>query len=415
MKNLKKFLTLGTLAGFLAFLPSCGEKPYEIPDFKYVNGRRIAGNLENPSGLTFNYGSKKSGLQSIEDNSSIFIESPIFYVDGPKIIPEKTINPVVSELSGETENLKIASSDEINIRSLFVDFNSSSYQGLSDSTRRPLGLTLDNLVLKDGSHLLSSNSSNKVFKVNLPNLEVHVQGEEVNRITDMILGTDGKIYAAAVSKINYQDSSLIESPKRVVSIDGNKSINVEFELPSNIHNHPWWIGEPNYPGPWWINSIYSERLKLVENSETGKQKFGAKFYVADLLEDAIYKVDNNNNASVLAKGVRFPNSINVDEAGNVYYTASHLSLNSIEYPTELFALNPETGESRSLYKFNEEDLDISEYFNRDLRLWVKYKGELGMVPLGFNVTSLLSESEKSLDFVFTDSHDGSLISVTVEK
>lgn len=415
MKNIKKFLAFGALAGLLSF-SSC-EKPYDVPEFKSVYGRKIASNLERPSGLAFNYGSKKSGSKGIqEDNSSVFVENPLFYHNEIfKVIPEKTINPIISDLSGEINNLKINSSEEIDVRSLFSDFNGCYYSPVNDSIIRPNGLTLDNLVLKDGTHLLSSNSSDKIFKVISPNLEIYSQDSRLDGITDMILGTDGKTYVVAASKMNYYDSLLVELPKRVISIDDNKNINVEFELPSDVHTHPWWMGEPSYPERWWTNSIWNERLKIAENSETGKQKFGSKFYVADLLEGKIYQSDNNNNVGVLAEGLRFPNSIAVDESGNIYYTASHFSLNNTEYPTELFILNPETGESRSLYKFNEDNIDLAEYQNSDLRIWAKYNGGLGMIPYGFNITNILSESETSLNFVFTNSHDGSLTSVNVKK
>lgn len=431
MRTLKNILKIGALAGVMAFMSSCQKDniSYETPHFTSISEKKIAGNLERPSGLSSNYiyGSEKSGTKSIQDdnlnmlNLSVFVQCPLFYFDGHEILLEKTKNPILSNMSGSLNNLTINSSQELNIESLFDDFNSLGYLILEDSLARPMGLTLDDIILKDGSVLLSSNSSDKIFRINQSNLEVYLQDKRLERITDMLLGTDGKVYAVQVPSINYDDSSIIESPKRVISID-NEKINVEFELPSDVNTHRYRFTEEDiYSSGWWRNAPYLEKLKIVENSELGKKNFGAEFYISDLLEDVIYKVDAQKNVSVLAKGLRYPSSLAVDLSGNIFYTTSPIWLprgsTDIEYPTELCELNPKTGQliSDLVFPHKFDERDIEEYASAGGGIFVNYNKETYVMPVGFNVTNILYESEKKLDFLFTNSHQGTLKWVSVDK
>ena len=439
MKTLKNILRIGALAGFMAFMSCTKDDLYETPHFKNVYEKQIAGNLERPSGLASNYGSKKSGTLKSTDyylDKGIFIEGPIFYLDTFDDIyyginTAKTINPKLSQLSGSLDNLTISSSQELNIKNFFDDFNPNKSSILSlpsDSLKpefvKPWGLTLDNLILKDGSTLLSSNSADRLFEISSSGLETYLRDNRLERITDMIQGTNGKIYVvqAPLIKIKNNDT-IIEIPKRVISID-NGNITKEFELPTNINTHfilfsslPSWVNSV-LKFNWWKNSPYYEKLKIIENSELGKQNFkAAEFYISDLLEDVIYKVDAQKNVSILAKGLKFPSSIAVDLEGNIFYTTSPMWVpgeKSIQYPTELRMLNPETGQSSSLiHKFNEKN--TSEYVSTKSTIHIKYQGEEYVMPLGFNVTSILYESKDKMDFLFTNSHQGTLKWVSANK
>ena len=231
-----------------------------------------------------------------------------------------------------------------------------------------------------------------------------MENNELRGITDMLKAGDGKIYAVQVPFISDRDSSII-SPKKIISIDDLKNIKIECELPSENSMQ-------RGPGARWY-----EQLKIIENSEAGKEKFGTQFYVLDMLEDCIYKVDMNKNVEVLARGLRYPTSIAVDSIGDLFYTNSplwyELGGSEIEYPSEFRMLNPETGESTLLHKFDERD--IGEYTSSGAFYYVMYNGEEYVLPTGYNVTSILKETAGKLEFLFTNSHQGTLKSITANK
>lgn len=423
MKTLKNILKVVALAGAMIFMPYCQKDDikdvlYETPHFRNISERKIAGNLERPSGLSYGYNSTKSGDHKSAKyvDWSVFAQGPLFYIENNKINFAKSKNPTISQMSGSLNNLTVSSFKEFDIEEYFIDFNTGGRYGLSDTTQRPIGLTLDNLVMKDGSVLFSSNCSNKIFKISPSSLETYVQDNKLDRITDMILGTDGKVYVVQAPLINYNDSSIVESSKRVISID-NKLINVELNLPSDVNTHSWAAGNDYYTQKWWVDAPFVEKLKIVENSKLGKERFGSEFYISDLLEDVIYKVDAQKNVSVLAKGLRYPSSLAVDSSGNIFYTTSPLWLergsSDIEYPTELRVLNPETGESATILKFDEKD--IQEYSATGGAIYVNYGAEKYVMPVGFDVSNVLYESADELDFLFTNSHQGTLKLVSVGK
>jgi len=421
MDSTKTMVKIGILVVIQVLMINCEKsQPYETPAFRSVSEKQIAVNLEHPSGLSSNsYSQFAKGSKS--SNITVLAQGPLFFVnrDEGRIDLTKSVNPMICQIEGTLDNLGLSSTSlaEFDIENYFLDFNTSASHGLNDSITRPIGLTLDNLVLGDGSVLVSSNSSDKIFKINLSGgIEVYLQNKELERITDIILGTNGKVYAAAVCKINSNDSSKVEVSKRVISID-NGIINIEFVLPSDVNTHSWATGSDYYIKNWWRNAPYFEKLKVIENSEIGKKNFGAEFYVSDLLEDVIYKVDSKKNISVLAEGLRHPSSLVVDAEGNIFYTNSPLwferGLTDIEYPTELRVLNPETGQSTTIHRFDEKNID--EYTSSGTGMYVKYNKETYVLPIGFNVTGILNESDNALTFLFTNSHQGTLKQLLVIK
>ena len=416
-KSIKNILRIGALAGFMAFM-SC-ERDY-APEIDHqstylsnIHETEVAGNLERPSGLSSNYSSdiyslKKLGIKSFqEENLSVLAQGPIFYHNREigKIDKAKSKNPKISQLSGDLNNLSLNSEPltEFSLGEYFLDFNTPSSHGIDSIRGRPIGLTLDNLVMSDGTILLSSNSSNKIFRINpVGIISIYLEDTELERITDILKASDEKIYAVQAPFIHPIDSSLLV-PKKVISID-NKEIKEEFTLPSENSCR---IG---------YNANFYEQLKIAENSKLGKEKFGTEFYVSDMLEDVIYKV-NDGNVTELARDLRYPSSIAVDSIGNIFYTTTPLWIDSgftgIDYPTELRMLNPKTLESTLIHKFDERNLD--EYAGFTSGIYVKYQGKTYVLPVGFNVSNILYESENKMDFLFTNSHQGTLKVVSANK
>ena len=234
----------------------------------------------------------------------------------------------------------------------------------------------------------------------------------------MSLASDGIIYAVQAPVVDDYNVSIVLSPKRVISIDGT-IINTEFDLPSNIASHSWaGISPENYPY-WWRDAPLLEKLKIIENSEIGRNQFGAEFYISDLFEGKIYKVDALKNVEVLAQGLQFPSSLAVDSIGNIFYTTSPLGgrggsegWNVLNYKSSLNMLNPETGESVLLKEFDET---LEDYAATGGWAYATYKGLVYLIPVGFNITNVLYEFKDKLEFLITNSLQGSLKYVSAEK
>lgn len=425
MSRLKDFLRIGALAGLMTFFPSCEKEPqggdagYKLPDFKNVSEKVLKSELEFPSGLANHTDFQKKGLKSSNDIKAevdgVYIEGPLFINTGPggSLVPY--IGPKISEYSATStsslENLTTSSLAEIDAEIYLSDFDSQYYYALPDSLWRATSLSLDELVLGDNSVLTSSNSSDKIFRTNSSGeTEVYLQNPELERITDMIQGSDGKVYAVKAPLIDENSSSLVLSPKKVISIENNL-INTEFELPSDVNSHSWdfnyWINN------WWKDAPLWEKLKIIENSENGKKQFGAEFYVSDLLEGKIYKVGSDKKVEILAQELRFPSSLAVDSTGNIFYTTSPMFRGyNLAYPTQMFSLNPETGESKLVHTFDE---NIEDYLNTGSAIEMRYDKSVYVLPRGFNVSNVLYESQDKLEFLVTNSNQGDLKLVSLEK
>jgi hypothetical protein len=417
MKNkILNFMKIGALAGFMAFMPlSCErEPPINFNPNKISNVIEIKNlnDLRSPSGLSSNYvySSKKSATSNYlqNENLNVFAQGPRYSLDY-----QNNVNPAIYEFSfGNTK------SDGFNIN-LLLEFDLKDYQDffISPTTSsggdgvlmKPYGITLENLVLEDGSILFSSSTSEKLLKINSSKeISTYLKDTQLWGITDILKSSDGKIYCAQIPLVVLRGEAgdtILITPKRVISIDDLSNINVEFELPTRVS-----LGEG-------LGSNYFEQLKIIENSPAGKEKFGTEFYVSDLLEDCIYKIDKDRNVRSLAKGLRYPSSILVDSIGDLFYTNTPLwySLggSEIEYPTEFRILNPETGESTLLYTFDERD--VGEYTSSGSSLNVMYNGEEYVLPVGYNVSAILQETDSKIDFLFTNSHQGTLKQVTADK
>jgi hypothetical protein len=392
---------------------------YVFPEFKNVTEVLKKKDLFFPAGLS----SKTEGRKSLSENnksisgeiSGIFIETPVYLnLRGAGGI-QPFQNPRISQFSNFSGEISTNPVGELDLSVFFQDFDSYGYMGqwiilgLPDSLWRAKGLVLDCILLPDETIISSSNSSDKLFITNSSgNTEVYMQDEELCRITDMIYGTDNKIYAVKAPLVDVLASPKIIEPKKVISIkDG--IIKTEFELPSTETYIPYIDN----------NTALYDRLKIIENSEEGKKKYGTLFYISDLLENVIYKVDTQKVVTVLTDQLTYPSSLAVDLIGTIYYSSSPLvgptgDYRQLAYKTSIFALNPETGESKYIHTFDEltHDYETGEYFNIKLPTDIR---KIYYLPVDFNVTNFLYESETKLEFIFSNSHQGTLKFISIDK
>jgi hypothetical protein len=411
---------------FIFFFTSCQkESPdrtddqYKLPKFNFVSEKNIKDNLEMPSGLSNSLNSDYLHIKSMSSDFNImgiFAEGPTFQNLWSNGGFQKFKNPIISKISGNLNNLAMIPIAEISLEKYSTDFDSFIYWPLPDSLWRPRGLTLDGLILRNGMTLLSSNSSDKIFNINISGeIEIFIQNEMLLGITDMIETEDGKIFAVQAPIFDNSNPSLMICPKRVISIE-NGIINVEFDLPTEISSYENILYNSNdYPN-WFKEAQLREKLKIIENSDLGKEKFKTRFYIADLLGDVIYKVDDEDNLSILAKNLRYPTSLAIDSLGNIFYTNSYLwgmadaDWKSIDYPAELNALNPESGQSVLISKFGSSNI-YDYYSSMDENIGLNYMSirgnmDLHLLPLGYNVTNIILENSGEINFLISDSNMG---------
>jgi hypothetical protein len=430
--NSEKIFTGLVLFCFSLSLSFCKKtelkKPYEIPIFIQSNEQVIKDNLGFPSGLSKGLKITKSSSKGGDhpNISGVLTDGPLFRNLWANGGIQNYVNPKVYQFSGTFDNISTEFLLDFDLNEYVTDFCdtlyfhsrdyndliSTSLFALGDSLWRPYGLTLDGLILNDGSILITSSISDKIFKINSGNPEIFLQNTDLKRITGIIQSRDGIIYAAQSPLIKSDQNLIIECPKRVIAIKNN-NITLEFELPTTIQNPIWQYNSDN---PHLSNF---EKIKIIQNSPAGRKRFGINFYISDLFENVIYKVDTLNNVSILASGLDYPTSLAVDSVGDLFYTTtpianshSYISSTDISHPASLCAVNPESGETKVILEFGGSN--VADYRPTGSWITLDKRGEY-FIPVNFNVTNVLYESENKLNFLITNSHQKTLKLITLEK
>ncbi len=440
MKHVKpckiKFL-LDIFFCIVVFTTSCEKSPNSNvpPDFKNPSVNTIKNNLEFPSGLsclpyTNGVGHKsKNDLQNI--GTGVFIEGPRYQnlrtSGGIQIDKNPKLSRYEIDLDQITTDflpvyyLTVNTLSEFDFSKYPFDFDSFAYfgswitYGEPDSVWRASRLLLDNCIINNDSILTSSNSSDKIFISNSAGeISIFLEDSDLMGITSLIYGKNNKIYAVQAPVLDQNNPNNVIRPKRLISIK-NSTINTEFELPTTINpeflnyteNLDLWLGLPCL-----------EQLKIIENSEEGKRRFGIEFYIADLLGNVIYKVDNNYQIDVLASNLKYPTSIAVDSQGNLFYTTSPVFtlFNRVEIKNResLCVLNPENGDTRLICDFGTSVFE--EYFwHAGFGLSVFFDGQRCELPLDLNITNVLYETENKIYFLITNTRLGNIYLIKLDK
>ncbi|VVB83740.1 Uncharacterised protein [uncultured archaeon] len=402
MNKLGKVLALsGAIFAGSIFLNGCpaydNSKKSEHYVLKNISKIILGKNYEPLGGLSSagNVNSAK-GIKKGASLEKIFIESPLFkqsstlnFILPPSIYSESDSSPT-----------KMYSFPDEDVNEFLTGWTEDVTKDDGELVVRPHGLILDSLLLDDGSVLVSSNISKKLFRVysNNENFEeeVYLEDDELVGITDMIMGRDGKVYCTQ-QQLNAVGNDIARH-KRVISIDYNKNISEEFLLPDGISS-----GYMNFIQE---NSKYSQatlnigsKIDIIENTETGKQLTNAKFYVSDQLTGAIYSVSDANEISILRENLQSPSSLAIDKEGRVIITTGPiLDSSNIVIPSKVIAIKPQ-GLDEEIYSFSE---DSGKDYNTGL---VISQGE-NKIPLAFFMSSVLSEDSANWEFSYTKSLTG---------
>lgn len=410
-------------------------EPYILPEFKNPSVNTIKVNLESPSGLSSFHNSNdpnhksKNMFQNIA--SGVFIEGPRFqnlYSNGgiqidknPKISMYEIDLDKLSTNELPFDDLPTNTMAEIDFNSYPSDFDSFIYYGSwytrdkPDSIWRASRLLLDNCIINDDSILTSSNSSDKIFITNsIGDTKVFLEDSDLIGITDLVFGNDGEIFAAQAPLLDQNDPKIIIRPKRIISIS-NGTINTEFELPTTINSE--FLQRPDNLSQW-LGSPCLEQLKIIENSIAGKDRFGIAYYIADLLGNVIYQVDNNLNISVLARDLKYPTSIAIDSLGNLFYTSSPLLGNymdaSVTWRESLYVINPESGISKLICEFG-ASICNEYWWHHGLTLFLDCSTTDCFLPLDLNITTIIYETNNKLFFLVTNTRLSRIYLIMIDK
>lgn len=418
---------------------SCERKkdapPYQFPDYGNTYVNTIKNKLEYPSGLSVfpdETGVKHhQGKSAGTITSGVFIEGPQFQnLRGDEGI-QIARNPRLSRYEIDLDQagagaipvdyLSVITIAEFDFSVYHDEFDSFSYfgswitYGEPDSAWRASRLLLDDCVINNDSVLTSSNSSDKIFITDADGeTSVFMEDEELTGITDLVYSRNGKVYAAQAPVLDQTNPQTVIRPKRLISIK-NGTVSVELELPTSIS--PEFLKYPENLEQW-LGTPCLEQVKIIENSEEGKRRFGTEFYIADLLGNRIYKVDNSNNIETLAGDLKYPTSVAVDSMGNLFYTSSPVfwlyGYITIENRETLYAINPETGATRMICEFGTSVFD--EYcWHAGFGISVQYGGQRCELPLDLNITNVLYETDSSLYFLITNTRLGNICLIRLEK
>ena len=382
------------------------EKPenYTLTDIVESN---IINGLDRPEWVS-DYPIKTGISKSINQYTTginVFCENPLF--NGPPVT-DFEIRPKILKFTEDEQT--ILAGGEISLYHLSEltsaitnDFDTGwveNYTFNEKTILRPRGLSIDAVVLEDNSVLVSSNVSKKIFEIDESGIDhVYLEDDELIGITNMILGSDGKIYCAQLPLIDPPNN--IIRPKRVISVDSQKNINIEFELPIGTFGGTCASGLDNtkYAG----NCLPMDtHLKIIENTNIGEDK-PSKFYVTDLLTQVVYGISQKGDVSILAN-LRYPSSVAIDNYGKLFVTTSPLlSLErEVSHYPELFEINPETEETTLLHSFTKD----SNSYRSGIAEEVIIEGQKYLFPTNFTMYSALFENEAKFVFIYTNSLTG---------
>lgn len=450
--NRREALVIGGQATALGLLlMACGELPGGSSrggsGHSYISRFREVTLLEGykgASGLSaYGGGGSVSGLQRAlnsqtaanSDGSVVgaFTVSPRFSYDElfnsrsfsnfPKIIKYKgNIDDLIAGNPFSESSVHIYDTADPN------DFNTFLYGDINPFSQDflPRGLNLDTLVIGD-SVLLSSNVSRRIIQMDpFGNFSTYLEDDRLIGISNMILGSDGKIYAVRLPLVS---GSSVERSKDIISIDINngKVIGDVCNVTSDfygINRRDLSVIDPSnvlYAG---LSMIFDEQLKIAENSPTGKSNNGNAFYVSDMLGKRVYVVDSSNVAGVLKDGLRFPVAIVVDSSGNVYPQVSPLlgvndnsfvditqeDANGVVSAPDLMLIDPAAPltDSRA-YRYPVDSYRSGYYSN------VSFKGVNYALPGAFTTDAAIFENATDLAIQSTDSLTGEVKLVTATK
>jgi len=338
-------------------------------------------------------------------------------------------NPIIYKYTKGNHLVNFFEFGSADISEFRIGLSNEVNPGQPNTDVRPRGLALSTIILNDGSVLFASNMSQKIHEIDTQgNKQIYLDDERLVGITDMVLGSDGKVYCAQ-GPIFYPDPSLglvVIRKTGVISIDANKNINTEFELPGaagtgftyGLDNNETYSGTgPFTPSNPPASLMLGHLVKIHENKR--KDVKNVKFYVSDMFEKTVYDVDDNNNVNVLKTGLRYPSTLTMGNDGKLFLLTGIITDQLFSggfdiasgYEPELIVINPKKNTTRSVHKLMNEGGGYGGYM-KDVVIdqTTKY------LPIGQKLSAILvSETSNTIEFYVNNSINGNFRSLVARK
>lgn len=388
--------------------------------------------LIRPCGITsVTLGEKALPRQREIPSNNPPIKKTVFF-DAPKYkLPEWGGEELFLHFS-RTPRLYDATDDTMLYEFTNEELNSDSYMfftavifghGELPGNAIPMGLTVSMVSLEDSLLLTTNSGLNKrivrIFTDKKGNREreVYLEHDDLVLANDMIVGKDGKLYITQSAIYhgfykgpppfpydpNDPDEGKLLRPARVISIDADKNLNVEFELPSHLHSGsngiPPIAKNRLYPGSqsYWVG----DRIKIVEEDDN--------LFVSDLIEQKVYAISKSSREVSLFQDLSgYPPMCLLSNQGSLYVISTPILRKdeTIFRNPKLLRINGETIEE--VYDFDLGDFSfqglLNYVFPRDIKI-----GERNLkYPQFYNISATLEDdlSDGSLEshLTYTDSH-----------
>ena len=379
----------------------------------------ISSDIERPAGISLFGGDTESVLKNL---SKSFEE--ILFCGGPIVDPDQTeflVPPKVFNYQNDFETIEVLyefGNEDIGL------FRVTNLEGLLDEDGgplhidgkifyRPVGVNLDTVITSDSKVLFSTTMSNKILDLTGGVRSVHIEDDELIGISNMIQGKDGKTYICQVAIRN--ESGGIIRPKRILSLDSEKKITVEFELPAGKDTQYAEFIEAE------MNSLYyggyleiGTQLRLIENS--GNEIDSSVLYVMDQYNKAIYKCNSPGNLENILENLGpelFPSGIAAQSKGNIYYITPPIMYakghplaytNELAYKPQLRMIKPNGKDEEVLYSFG-EGME-HEYQSERITYSIEIDGLNYLMPGDFLITFGAIEEDKVISIYYTNNITG---------
>jgi hypothetical protein len=245
---------------------------------------------------------------------------------------------------------------------------------------------------------------------------VYLEHDDLVLTNDMTLSSDGKLYLTQApiyegwystfppkdpDEFNPHEGRLMR-PARVISIDKDKNLNVEFELPShqtpgNLAIRPI-AGNKLYPGyqSYWPG----ERIKLVEDEEN--------FYVSDLLEKMVYRLSKQSRrVSTLHELPEHPPiALLKDNGGNLYVISAPIIREDLSIFRNPKLIRISGSNIQEMYEFDLGDFQFQNFFM--VKEDVVVDGKQRYYPTFYDISAVFTgevnkSDSNSPNLMYTDS------------
>lgn len=389
------------------------------PTDKVSSEKTVNSGLNRPTGII-----SVNGTFASLGSSSYVSKGHVFF-DAPTYKPIEGGDPIIINF-GETPKLyRIGDNTAI---FEFTNENSfeDSYMFFIAGTPIPNDLVVSMVSLEDSLLLTSNSGFNKrilrIFRGNNGmQREVYFEHDDLVLANDMCLGSDGKLYLTQApiyegdylcplplqgesQEENNPNEGRLLRPARVISIDADKNLNVEFELPSHLSpgsagiystaNNQLYCGNQRY----W----FGERIKIIEEEEN--------FFVSDRLEQKVYRLSKKDRSVSLFQ--EFPEhppmTLLKDNQGNLYIISSPLvrqDLTVIRNP-KLIKING--SDMQEIHEIDLGDFSFQGFvYGITIKsIIAKPNGKPPFYPLGYSISATLEDFVDLgyTQLIYTDSH-----------